>query len=240
LISKIRYFIYFFVPIRVVWKLSRTLPEIANFTLKLFQGVSSLWDEDKEFLKLYKDVKKDILLDKKRAFVIYQSIKNCSHLRGDFAELGVYDGGTIKLISKININNKKIYGFDTFEGFPNHDKKKNPTWKEGGLKADYKTVKKMINDSNVFLIKGFFPNSAKKLPNDLQLSFVHLDADLFESTLSGCEFFYDKLSQGGFLLIDDYGNLSCPGVTNAVDLFFKNKSEKPIFFATGQCLIIKH
>ena len=131
--------------------------------MTLFQGVVSLWDKDKDFISLYKSVRKDILIDKKSAYVIYKSIKHCSHLKGDFAELGVYKGAVVRLLSSLNINNKKIYGFDTFEGFPEHDKSKNPTWTPGGLNIDLELVKNKINDPNVILIKGFFPNSADAL-----------------------------------------------------------------------------
>ncbi len=241
MITKIRYFIYLLIPNKLVWKLIRTLPEIVNFAAKFFQGIDSLWEQDSEFKEIYKDVRKNIILDKKRAYVLYRLVKHCSHLEGDFAELGVYKGGGCKLIALTNKLNKTIYGFDTFEGFPELDKNMNPTWRIGQLNdAPYDHVKNFINDVNVILIKGVFPATVKKVPENAQFSFIHLDTDLYEGTLAGCEFFYDRITTGGIILVDDYGFLSCPGVKSAVDKFFDDKLEVPVYLPSGQCLVIKN
>ena len=241
MIAKIRYFAWRLIPNNLVYKLIRTLPEIVNFTAKFFQGIDPLWEKDSEFKEIYKYVRKNIMMDKKRAYILYNLIKHCSHLKGDFAELGVYRGGGCKLISLTNKLNKKIYGFDTFEGFPKFDKNKNPTWKVGELNdTAYDDVKHFISNDNVILIKGIFPDTIKEIPENTQFSFIHIDTDLYEGTLAGCEYFYDKITPGGAILVDDYGFLSCPGVKRAVDCFFKNKSEVPIYLPSGQCLIIKN
>jgi len=41
------------------------------------------------------------------------------------------------------------------------------------------------------------------------------------------------------MMFYDYGFLSCPGVKKAVDDFFTDKKETPLYVATGQCLVIK-
>jgi hypothetical protein len=60
----------------------------------------------------------------------YHIINN--NIEGDFVECGVWKGGNLillqKLIEKAKINNRKIYGFDTFTGMPKptqHDLKTN-------------------------------------------------------------------------------------------------------------------
>ena len=45
--------------------------------------------------------------------------------------------------------------------------------------------------------------------------------------------------KGGILLFDDYGDHSCPGAKIAVDQFFDDKSEYPIYLPTGQCVVLK-
>ena len=48
-------------------------------------------------------------------------IKNLD-IKGDLAEVGVYMGGTLKMMADA-FPDRDIYGFDTFEGFPNlHEK----------------------------------------------------------------------------------------------------------------------
>ena len=65
MIAKMRYYIYLIIPDKFVWKLIRTLPEIVNFTAKFFQGIDPLWEKDSEFKEIYKDIRKNIMLDKK-------------------------------------------------------------------------------------------------------------------------------------------------------------------------------
>jgi hypothetical protein len=50
--------------------------------------------------------------------------------------------------------------------------------------------------------------------------FVHLDVDVYQSTLDGLEFFFPRLQTGGVLLSHDYNSVSCPGVRRAFDEYF--------------------
>lgn len=245
MIYKLRLFFYFLIQknsfiFNIMLKVQlRLLPLIVNIAAKLFQGINNIWDEDENFIYIYNQVKTEILLDKKRAYVLYKSVKHSAGISGEIAELGVYRGGGIKLISKIK-SNKVIYGFDTFEGFPEFDKEKNPIWKNGLFNDfSYDRVTKYINNESVVLIKGPFPDTKSKLPKGIIFSFVHIDFDLFEGTLAACEFFYNKMAIGGLILVDDYGFLSCLGVREAVDSFFNDKPEVPLYLPSGQALIIK-
>ena len=58
--------------------------------------------------------------------------------------------------------------------------------------------------------------------------------------LDSCDFFYPRLTPGGMMLFDDYGFASCPGVRKAVDEFFADKMQKPIYLPTGQALVINN
>lgn len=51
--------------------------------------------------------------------------------------------------------------------------------------------------------------------------------------------FVPRLTNGGIILYDDYGFLCAPGAKLAVDEFFSDKPEKPIWLTTGQCLVVK-
>ena len=42
------------------------------------------------------------------------------------------------------------------------------------------------------------------------------------------------------LLCDDYGFVTCPGATLAMDDFFDDKPEEIVHLPTGQGLVIKH
>jgi Macrocin-O-methyltransferase (TylF) len=60
---------------------------------------------------------------------------------------------------------------------------------------------------------GFFPDTA---PEVAEFCFVHLDADLYQSTVAGIKYFYPRLVAGGMLVFDDYEWGRCPGVKKAI------------------------
>ena len=168
------------------------------------------------------------------------------NIKGDFAELGVYKGFTAKLIHYY-APDRKLHLFDTFEGFTERSviqEQKNTgayfsasDFSDTGLDK----VKDYISpqNQNVFFYKGYFPESVPENFNALKFAFVHLDADLYEPTLKGLEYFYPRMSEGGILLIHDYN--SWVGARAAVDAFFADKKEIPIPMPdkSGSALVIK-
>ena len=95
------------------------------------------------------------------------------------------------------------------------------------------------NDENVFIIDGKFPETSNIIENK-EFSFVHVDVDVYRSVMDCCLLFYPRLKRGGILLFDDYGDYSCPGAKIAVDQYFIDKPEFPIYLPTGQCLVVKN
>ncbi len=57
--------------------------------------------------------------------------------------------------------------------------------------------------------------------------------------MDSIEFFYERLSQGGILICDDYGFSTCPGATQAIDEFLEDKLEKMIMLPDCGGFIIK-
>jgi len=59
------------------------------------------------------------LVDKVRCFMIYQYAQQVTNLPGDVAEVGVYKGGTARLLAKtFERTGKTVHLFDTFSGMP--------------------------------------------------------------------------------------------------------------------------
>ena len=90
--------------------------------------------------------------------------------------------------------------------------------------------------NNIFFIKGLFSDTLHQIENKT-FCFVHIDADIYSSVLECCDFFYTRLVNGGIMVFDDYGFLSCPGAKKAVDQFFQDKIESPIYLETGQAIV---
>jgi O-methyltransferase len=73
--------------------------------------------------------------------------------------------------------------------------------------------------------KGWFqetlPNVAKEIKN---IAILRLDADLYASTKICLDYLYEKVTPGGFVIIDDYG--AYQGCKKAVDEFLKTQGIK--------------
>ena len=190
------------------------------------------------FINLYNQVSCKTLLDLDRMFILYQTVLATNHLRGCSAECGVYKGGSSILIAMSN-NGRPHYALDSFTGLPQTDS--TIDIHETGDFSDitYAEVQlSLAKYKNIFLLKGFFAESFPKI-NQKRFSFVYIDADLYQSTLECCNFFYPRLMQGGIILFDDYLVQSTPGVRKAVDEFFADKREFPLVLPTCQSLVVK-
>jgi len=174
--------------------------------------------------------------------IILSLLKQSLSVAGDVAECGVYRGGsllTIGLYLKQNNVGKKLFGFDSFEGFPGSvdidltlggasDEQK----RLGGFcDTNYTRLCERIahfdlNDK-VQLIKGFFDQTLPQV-SGTRFCFVHLDVDIYSSYKTCMEFFYPRLAKGGVILFDEYDDPPWPGCNKAIDEFLADKPEKPI------------
>jgi len=191
-----------------------------------------------QFLEIYTQLSGKTLLDFDRMFILYQTVLATNHLKGCSAECGVYKGGGSILIAMSN-NNRRHYALDSFEGLPetgsNIDIHKTGDFSDISFAEVQLTVSEY---ENIFLLKGFFAETFPII-DQKEFSFVYIDADLYQSTLECCYFFYPRIVQGGMILFDDYLIQSTPGVKKAVDEFFSNKIEFPIIVPTCQPLVVK-
>ncbi len=171
------------------------------------------------------------------AYQIYTAVQRTKKIDGDIAEVGVYRGGSAKLICEAK-ENRPLHLFDTFEGLPALCEVDDPKQfhKEEFL-VSLESVKDYLKKyPNVHFYEGLFPSTTEPIKNK-KFSFVHLDVDLYESTLNGIEFFYPRISRGGIIISHDY--TSTPGVRKAFDGFFKDKPEPVIELVGSQCMVVK-
>jgi O-methyltransferase len=207
---------------------------------KCKRNFSKLSKDIGDFQLLFKKIRAYTLVDRDRCFMLYQFVGYANAKEGEMAEIGVYKGGTARLISKVAAKTAKtVHIFDTFSGMPPTDITKDRV-KEGDFSdTSLDRVKTYLADcSNVRFYQGRFPDTSAPII-DLPFCFVHIDVDIYESVMECCKFFHPRLVKGGILLFDDYGHLTCPGVKMAVDEFFSDKSEYPCYLPTGQCFVIK-
>jgi O-methyltransferase len=163
-------------------------------------------------------------------------------LSGQFAECGVYRGGTALLFSRLlSEANKKLFLFDSFEGLPEANKAYDKHYGKGDFAdTSLESVRQVLKDFHHFIEfrQGWIPSTFEGLA-DQRWAFVHVDVDLFQSALDCCEYFYPRLVSGGVMVFDDYGFAMTRGDKDAVDQFFLDKPEPPLVLPTGQAVVVK-
>jgi O-methyltransferase len=144
---------------------------------------------------------------------------------GSIAELGVYRGELASVLNQL-FPQRKLYLFDTFEGFSNADLSSGEEKKYSRAAAgDFQdtnvdlVLARMTHPENVFVRKGYFPETTIGLEDTF--AFVSLDVDLYKPTHAGLHYFYPRLSAGGYIFVHDYNNRRYRGVRSAVDEFSK-------------------
>jgi len=163
---------------------------------------------------------------------------------GVFAELGVYKGESASIIHQMDPG-RPFHLFDTFTGFAAGD-----LHQETGEAATYTpanfadtsidmVLKKIDGNHNILIHQGYFPDTARNFSEPV--AFVNMDADLYNPTRAGLEFFYPRLSPGGAIIVHDC-NHKWPGVMKAVNDFSKTIPESPVFLpdVDGTVMIIRN
>ncbi len=142
------------------------------------------------------------------------------------AEAGVFQGDFAKYINRY-FPGRKLYLFDTFEGFAEQDINLEQHYDYSKAKiADYDNtneemvMKKMVYPENCVIRKGYFPQTAEGIEE--RFCFVNLDMDLYQPTLEGLKWFEDKVIPGGVVLIHDYFADNFRGVRQAVTEYMEN------------------
>lgn len=185
--------------------------------------------------------------DKVRFYMLWFQIERLkkNKVPGSFAELGVYKGITANMMYEMD-RTRTLHLFDTFRGFDEKDLQREK--KQGGkyttrefADTSVDAVKKYINGGDAIVFhEGYFPDTAKGLENEV-FAFVNIDADLYNPTLDGLQFFYSRLSPQGVLMIHDY-NHTWEGVKQAVDEFCAGIPESIVELPDwqGSILIVKN
>jgi O-methyltransferase len=217
------------------WLLRRVPVAFAQAGLLLARYENS--EVRRERLKRIKQIRseRDMLLIPAEACQIICALKAIEKIPGDMAEVGVSTGGSAKMISGC-APNRTLHLFDTFEGLPVPHALDSARFKPGQYASDFEKVQKYLDGCNVKFYKGLFPDTTKDVP-DVRFAFVHLDADLYESTKSGLEYFYPRMSPGAILICHDF--VTSEGVNRAFEEFFQDKPEIYMELTGSQCMFVK-
>lgn len=166
-------------------------------------------------------------------------------LSGSLAEVGVYKGDFSKKMNFL-FPDKRLYLFDTFEGFLASDISQDydesffaqAVLSFRDTNSDY-VLSQMSAPNSCVIKKGLFPDTYD-LQNE-EFCLVSLDADLYGPIKSGLEIFYPLLVKGGYILVHDYNSGAFSGVNQAVQEYCDSRdiSYVPIPDMCGTIIIAK-
>lgn len=140
-------------------------------------------------------------------YLLYNYIIDNEHLdklKVVYLEFGVSKGFSLKHWSnRLKNAESRLYGFDTFKGLPEAW----GSYRMGDMRAGMQEIS--TEDARVHLIKGLFQETlpgwlAKNdlMPYDRRV--IHLDADLYSSTLYVLTMIFPYLKVGDILIFDEF------------------------------------
>lgn len=188
-----------------------------------------------------------------RFFAHYELFKMAVDLPGNFVEIGVFRGSSFFTFHKLletfcpTDRRRHLFGFEHFKGLNKFHKKDGRKTNSDGKSIggfDTRSVRDEIlklldlhNDDNLipnakrsFLIEGdvkkTIPDFLKKNPG-LRISLLHLDADLYEPTMTTLKNLFPRVVKGGLVVFDEYGLMPWEGESTAADEYFEKINYKP-------------
>jgi len=160
---------------------------------------------------------------------------------GVLIECGVAEGGTAAMLGLANKElgnfNRTKWFFDSYEGLPEptaedyiNDKAGNfiRPLPKGSCLGTLEQVSELMyttlgmTKDEVHLVKGWFQDTVPLYKDKVgeEIAVLRLDGDWYESTKVPLENFFEKVSIGGIVIIDDY--YTCFGSKRATDEFRDN------------------
>jgi hypothetical protein len=210
--------------------------------------------EDPDFAALADEVveHKRTLLGHDRLYTLYQTLQNVLASTGEdealeLLEVGVYRGGSSYFLANAarRLTRQRIHfvAVDTFEG---HSAVDLPEGSEGphepssfaGTSYD-EVCEYLVGFDFLEVVKGRFQDVATTIAGR-EIHLAHVDVDIYAPTSFALRFLGDRLVQGGAVVVDDYGFVTCPGVKKAVDEFVSENSDRffKLTLETGQCCLV--
>lgn len=173
-----------------------------------------------------------------RTYVLSWAARRGMKLAGDFVECGAYKGTTARiLVDYLDFKGcgKRFYLYDIFEHRPDMNHHDMPEHGEGL----YDRVCARFGDlDNVSVVKGSVPDTLSG-SEPKKIALLHIDMNNAEAELAALKTLFDRVCDGAFVVLDDYGWLGYRQQKLVEDEFFREAGYQVLELPTGQGLVIK-
>jgi hypothetical protein len=165
-----------------------------------------------------------------------------NQIPGDIVECGVWRGGNLVIAGLLRKRlgfDRQIWAFDTFAGmtrptaadfkpaedldvekkFANLNRVDHNEWCLASEDEVLRSFESHVGNRNLRTVRGPVEETLAR-PENLpeRIAILRLDTDFYESTKAELDLLYPRLSKGGVLIVDDYGEWA--GARKAVDEHF--------------------
>ena len=175
---------------------------------------------------------------------------------GDLIETGVWRGGDTILMRALlaaydDGRDRNVWVADSFEGLPEPDAARFPLEAQAhagvvmttafrhfaasldDVRANFAAFD--LLDDRVRFLPGWFKDTLPTAPID-RLAVLRLDGDYYESTRDALTSLYDRVSVGGYVIVDDYGEDDWTYCRRAVDEFRVERAiSAPLITVDARC-----
>jgi O-methyltransferase len=160
-----------------------------------------------------------------RLYTLWQAVSRAPE-GFPIVEVGSYKGGSSKFIAEAFRRvgrSPHFYVCDTFSGHARLDAAIDGVESDDGFRdTSPESVREYLAGyPNVELVVGDIFETSARL-SDPAYGFVHIDVDVYPPTAFCLDFFSTRLAPGAWMVVDDYGVVTCPGAQKAVDDFVRD------------------
>jgi O-methyltransferase len=179
-----------------------------------------------------------------RAYIVCWCAEWAMHIPGDFVECGVNRGGYARMILEyvtFETSGKRMFLFDTFRGFSDtHLLPEEQHLKESYSYSDCLTAVKRTFSGlrSVDIVPGTVPETLAMRTIE-HCAYLSIDMNCVQPEIAAAEYFWDKMSSGGVIVLDDYGQTAHIAQKLAFDDFARARGVSILSLPTSQGLIFK-
>jgi len=180
-----------------------------------------------------------------RAHVVGWAARNGLTIEGDFVECGVNKGAMAAFIQSyadLETSTRRFWLLDTYSGLVERyltEAEKQRGSKHWQYEECFEAVKSTFKDeANVILVKGEIPGTLTQVSSPV-IAYLGIDLNCMQPEIAAAEFFWNRLSKGAMIVLDDYGWAGHLEQKLAFDAFARQRGVDILSLPTGQAILIK-
>jgi len=167
--------------------------------------------DDPVFNEYWSRVSSWTYLDPYKAKNVWDLALEALKIEGDFIECGSHLGGLGFLLGFLIRHfkaDKRVYLCDSFQGMPEPDPLFDSYYQKGMLRSDLDRCRDFIKKNDLqltsILMPGWFEETLPTFSKEQKFSLIHIDCDIYQSTLTCFENLYDKANPRSPIIMDDF------------------------------------